>query len=318
MDEGTLTFTSLTEAAAPARIVAAGGGGEGPVGGAMADSLAVRVTDAYGNPVPGAEVAWAAASGNGAVQPAVSATDAQGIARARWTLGLLVGSPGQTASATLNDLPPVAFHATATTRGVPLQLVRVGGDGQTGEKETALADSLVVQLRMPGGEPVQGATVEWRALSGGGQVPPASVRTDAQGHARAAWTMGAVPGAAQASARVDDGVLAFSAAVRAAAVQVAGGDGQSATRGTILRDSLVVRVVDANGNPMAGATVRWSVVTGGGRVEQATSTSGADGTARTPRAMGLPRVRTRRPRRWRGWGRPGSRVRACQARSPSW
>ena len=289
VDEGTLVFTSLTEAAAPAQIVAVGGGGEGPVGGAMADSLAVRVTDAYGNLVQGAQVSWAAAAGSGGVEPAVSTTDAQGIARARWTLGLLVGAPGQTASATLDGLPPVAFHATATTRGVPLQLVRVGGDGQTGEMEAELADSLVVQLRMPGGEPVQGATVEWRVLSGGGRISPASVRTDAQGHARAAWTLGTALGDAQASARVDEGALLFTATAGApapAAVQVAGGDGQSATRGTILRDSLVARVVDAQGNPLAGVTVRWTAE-GGGHVERATSTTRADGTARTRWAVSL-------------------------------
>ncbi|HEX6911767.1 MAG TPA: Ig-like domain-containing protein, partial [Longimicrobium sp.] len=289
VDEGMLIFTALTEASAPAQIVAVAGGGEGPVGGAMADSLAVRVTDAHGNPVPGAEVAWAAAGGSGAVQPAVSATDAQGVARAQWTLGLRAGDPAQTASATLGTLPAVAFHATASTRGVTLQFVRTGGDGQTGVVRGVLPDSLSVLLRTPAGLPVQGGTVAWTATAGGGQVSPATSRTDAQGRARAAWTMGAAIGPAQATARMDEGVLTFSAAARVgppAAMQVLRGSGQSATRGTPVADSLVVRVVDAYGNPVAGAEVRWSVLTGGGRVENASTATRTDGTARTRWAVG--------------------------------
>jgi adhesin/invasin len=290
VDGGTLIFTSLTEAAAPARIVAVGGGGEGPVGGAMADSLAVRVTDAHGNLVQGAQVSWAAAAGSGGVQPAVSATDAQGIARAQWTLAPRVGAPAQAATATLALLPPVAFQATATTRGVPLQLARVGGDGQTGAAGSGLPDSLTVQLRTQAGAPVQGATVAWLVLSGGGHVSPATSRTDVQGRARTSWVMGPAVGPAQASARVDDGALTFSAVARVgapAAVQVSGGDGQSGTRGTILPDSLVVRVVDAHGHAVPGVQVQWSVLRGEGHLESATSTTGSDGKARTRWAVGF-------------------------------
>ncbi|HEX6041452.1 Ig-like domain-containing protein [Longimicrobium sp.] len=290
VDEGTLTFTARIEAAAPAHIAAVAGGGEGPVGGAMADSLAVRVTDQYGNPVSGVEVAWAAQTGGGSVQPAASTTDAQGMARAQWTLGPIVGTPGQTASATLGSLPPVAFQATAITRGVTLQLVRVGGDEQTGEIGAALADSLVVRLRTAAGVPVQGATVQWRVLTGGGQISPTSVRTDAQGHARAAWTMGSVPGPATASAQVDEGALLFTAAARAgspAAVQVVSGNNQSATRGTILADSLVARVVDAHGTPLAGVPVQWNVLSGDGHVQHTSAQTGPDGTVRTRWAVGL-------------------------------
>jgi hypothetical protein len=277
-----------SENAAPAQLVAVEGGGEGPVGGALADSLAVRVTDRYGNPVPGVEIAWAAGNG-GSVQPARSKTDAQGVARTQWVLGPIADA-AQAASAALAGLPPVTFQATGTVRDMPLQLVRVGGDGQTGEVGTLLGDSLVVRVRTTNGAPVQGAVVAWRVLAGGGQISPATVRTDAQGHARAAWTLGASVGAGQASATLKHDTLLFTALATVgapASVQVAAGNGQSATRGTILADSLVARVVDAYGNPVAGVAMRWSVVAGGGRLEHATSTTGADGTARTRWAMGF-------------------------------
>ena len=290
VDEGTLTFTALVEADAPAEIVAVAGGGEGPVGGTLADSLAVRVTDRHGNPAAGAEVDWAAGTGGGSVQPARSTADAQGIARARWTLGLLAGPPGQTATATLPGLPAVGFRATAFTRGVPLQLARVGGDAQTGEVGLRLADSLVAQLRTPAGAPVEGATVAWAVTGGGGQVLPATSRTDAQGRARAGWTMGTVPGAARASATVDQGALAFAATSVAgapAAVRSVAGDGQTAVRGTALADSLVARVVDRYGNAVPNAWVRWRLTAGDGHLQPDSSRTGASGEARARWAVGF-------------------------------
>jgi protocatechuate 3,4-dioxygenase beta subunit len=289
VDQGALTFTALVEADAPAAVGAVAGGGEGPVGGAMADSLAVRVTDRHGNPVAGTMIDWAVTSGGGAVSPARSATDAQGIARAQWTLGLLAGTPGQTASGTLAGLPPVAFQATAVTRGVPLQLIGIAGDGQTGGVRAVLADSLVVALRTPAGAPIQGATVVW-AATGGGRVSPAASRTDAQGRARAAWTLGAVAGTQLSSATVDEGTLRFFATARqdaAYGLRLVGGDGQSATRGTRLPNFLEVRVVDAYGNGVPETWVRWQVVRGGGRLEADSSLTGADGRARMRWALGL-------------------------------
>ncbi|HST58603.1 MAG TPA: Ig-like domain-containing protein [Longimicrobium sp.] len=290
VDSGTLVFTSLIQADAPAAMVAVAGGGEGLVGGALADSLAVRITDRHGNPVSGAEVDWSARTGGGAVSPARSATDAQGIARAQWRLGLLAGAPGQTASATVAGLPPVAFAATAGTRGVTLQLVRRSGHGQSAAAGTPLADSLVVELRTAAGEPVRGAAVAWSVAAGGGSIAPAATRTDAEGLARAAWTVGTAAGPVQASATVDEGTLAFAATVLAgapAALRVAAGDGQSATRGTALADSLAVRVTDRHGNPVPGAPVRWRVTAGGGRVEADETRTDGDGVARVRWSVGV-------------------------------
>lgn len=82
--------------------------------GAPVDSLAVRVVDRYGNPVSGASVAWTVKSGGGSVSPPAAQTDAQGIAKALWTLGPLVGAP-QVAEAAAASLAPVSFSAHATS-----------------------------------------------------------------------------------------------------------------------------------------------------------------------------------------------------------
>ncbi|HEV2132497.1 MAG TPA: protein kinase [Longimicrobiaceae bacterium] len=111
---GTATIRVVT--GAPAQRAIAGGDGQvGPVGRALATPLVVRVTDANGNPVSGVRVAWAVTTGAGAVQVTSARTNSGGLAEARWTLGPILGA--QTATATVDGLPPVTFTATANPNG---------------------------------------------------------------------------------------------------------------------------------------------------------------------------------------------------------
>jgi hypothetical protein len=50
------------------------------------------------------------------------------------------------------------------------------------------------------------------------------------------------------------------------AIQPVGGDGQTGAAGAALESAIVVRVEDATGQPVRGARVRFSVVSGGGRI----------------------------------------------------
>lgn len=287
VDSGTLVFTSLVQAAAPAAVAAVAGGGDGPVG-APLDSLAVRVTDAFGNPVPGAEVAWSALAGGGSLHPAVSAAGADGVARAQWILGPDAASP-QSARAAVGGLPPVAFSARGVTRGAPLQLAKRGGDGQRGPVGSVLLDSLGVVLRLPDGRPVAGAEVAWDVASGGGAIVSAVSRTDANGAASAVWRLGTELGLARATATVDGGTLVFTARVEAdepGELEIVGGNGATGGVGQRLADSLAVRVTDRHGNPVAGAAVAWSVLSGGGSLSPATSTADSLGVARARWTLG--------------------------------
>ena len=74
----------------------------------LADSVAIRVTDRFGNPVQGATVNFATAAGSGAVSPASAVTNDQGVARAAWTIGTTGGQ-------TLNvSTGPIQSSVTAT------------------------------------------------------------------------------------------------------------------------------------------------------------------------------------------------------------
>ena len=102
---------------AAAKIAIVKGDGQGaPVGAALPDSLVVRVTDSNDRPVQGQTVAFAVTEGGGTLAPPSAATNADGVAGARWTLGPAAGAQTATATATGGGAPPnvsVAFKATA-------------------------------------------------------------------------------------------------------------------------------------------------------------------------------------------------------------
>jgi hypothetical protein len=64
------------------------------------------------------------------------------------------------------------------------------------------------------------------------------------------------------------------------------GDGQDATAGSTLPDSLIVRVLDPNGDPLSGVTVEWEAQ-GGGSVSEASTESGVDGRTGIVRTLGM-------------------------------
>lgn len=76
----------------------------------------MQVVNRGGAAVPGVAVSWTVTAGGGSITPSTSVTDAQGVARARWTLGGRLDVTHE-ARATANGLPPVTFTATAKPAG---------------------------------------------------------------------------------------------------------------------------------------------------------------------------------------------------------
>jgi hypothetical protein len=79
--------------------------------------LRVRVTDAYGNPVPGTPVTFQAAAGSGSVAPSGPETDGAGETASAWTLGPDPGA--QLVTAFIPAGAAVEFTATAEGQPVP-------------------------------------------------------------------------------------------------------------------------------------------------------------------------------------------------------
>jgi hypothetical protein len=88
----TVTFLATAAAGAPAgSVVDNSSAFIAPVSAPTDEPLAVRVEDAYGNPVAGAVVSWTALSAGAGVSAASSTADAAGIARVGATLGAAPG-----------------------------------------------------------------------------------------------------------------------------------------------------------------------------------------------------------------------------------
>lgn len=108
---------------------------DGFVGQALADSLAVRVVDANGRPVPSATVMWSTDLGSGVLSSTQSLTDASGRARTSWTLGTRAGEQRAYASAVTTEgsrsvgfVVPAAPGATSAITLSPAQAFLVTGE----------------------------------------------------------------------------------------------------------------------------------------------------------------------------------------------
>src|ERR1044071_702264 len=72
----------------------------------------------------------------------------------------------------------------------------------------------------------------------------------------------------------------------ASALAIVSGNTQSALIGLPLPNPLVVKATDASGNPVSGAQVDWTILSGGGQLGSATTTTGADGTTQVLYTLG--------------------------------
>jgi hypothetical protein len=272
----------------PAKIdIVHGNGQSAPAGATLAEPIVVKVTDGLNRPVAGQAVVFAIDAGGGQVSPASVQTGDDGTASATWTLGNAAGQQTVKAQVSGDDLL-ASFNATAVS-GVGALLQLVSGNNQVAAVGSALADSLVVRVTDDRGNPVAGVEVQW-AVDGGGSISPASVSSGADGTAAAERVLGNASGpqTAQASA-VGLGSVTFTQTAEAAnptSLVLISGNTQTGAVGAQLAESLVVRLVDDNGNGVGGKAISWVVGTGGGSASPTTTTTNPNGLAWTRWTLG--------------------------------
>jgi adhesin/invasin len=248
-----------------------------------AESLVVQVVDRFGNPVPGVSVSWSAAGG-GDVSPASVVTGADGHAATQRILGSQVGSYGTTAVATPLPDDAVSFTTTAVAASLAFETE----PGATASSGQPIDPQPVLQLRDPSGAPLAraGVSVTVQIASGDGTLA-GTTRRESDGDGRVTFTDLAIVGAPGARTLIfaaEGYASAISTPVSLgvgapALVAAAAGDGQSATVGTAVSTPPAVVVRDAGGTPVAGVPVTFAVASGGGSVNDAVATTGADGVA---------------------------------------
>ena len=302
----TASATGLTTATGPAFSVTPGpastllllsGGGQSAVGAtAVPNPIVVRVSDAFGNPVPGATVAFAPAAASGSVSPSSGVTNAAGEVQTVWTLGALAGA--NTLNVTGAGLTPnplvVGATVTASAGGVVSQLVfttqpssGVAGVGMPsivvtakdvlGAVVTTFTDFVNIGIGAnPGGGIIWSGTVGTGAVAGVATFPGVSLTKVGVGYTIVA-TSGALV-ATSAPFDVTPGV--------AVSISADSGNAQTGTVGTALSSQLVVKAEDQFSNGVPGVAVAWAVAAGGGALSGTTSTTDATGRARTTLTLG--------------------------------
>jgi hypothetical protein len=279
-------------------VIVSGDDQAGTVGEEVDDPYVVRVQDAGGDPVAGVEVSWSVISGGGSVSSSSSSTDASGQASATHTLGSGTGS--QSVRATVSGLTPVNFTTTAVAGaaealGFTVQpsesdvgetitpAVEISARDAYGNHASSFTGTVTLTLASGGGS-LDGTTA--RSATGGiVSFPGLSVSEPGTGYRLAASAAG-VAGATSAAFDIIDPDGGDDEDGEPATISVFGGNGQSGTVGEALNDPYVVRVLDAQGDPVAGVTVSWSVISGGGSVSPSSSTTGAAGRASATRTLG--------------------------------
>ncbi|HUH13005.1 MAG TPA: Ig-like domain-containing protein [Longimicrobiales bacterium] len=277
--------------AVPAQVlITAGDQQVVPVGEGAPIPLSVRVTTQGGGAVGGEEVVWRVASGNAEIDPDTSSTDASGIATTTVRMGQSAGEV--TVTATVRDLPPATFVLEAAA-GAATSVVVIAGNNQVGAVGETLPDPVTVEARDRYGNPVPGATIAFSASIG--SLSPASVSTDAQGRASAAWTLPTTPGehgalASLAGSSAGATLKATATAGAPSTLEKVSGDAQQAPPGSALGEALVVRVLDSFGNPVPGTAVAFATPDGGSFGASAPVT-GQSGLAQTTWTLGSDETR---------------------------
>jgi protocatechuate 3,4-dioxygenase beta subunit len=254
----------------------------GTVGEALGESLVVLVTDRFGDPVSDAVVRWNA-EGGGTVDPGESTTDAEGRAGTRRILGTAPAT--YVTIATVEGVDDRAiFTSTALTARLVitsrLQAIAVSG--------VPLDPQPALQLQDADGTPIarEGVVVTVQIASGGGSLSGTTTATSnpAGEVAFADLAIHGSPGtrqlifAAEAFAPATSPPIALGAGAPAS-IELVAGDDQNAPAGAPLPVAPSVRVRDADGTPLPGIPVTFTVTKGGGTVEGETPVTDADGVA---------------------------------------
>ncbi len=231
-----------TDVPVPSGIELTGGDAQvGVVGQSLAQLLSVRVVDGQGNAFAGVPVEWEVVSGDGALS-ASSATNADGVAEATWTLGTTAGE--QTARASVPSVGSVPF--TATAEAGEATVLTVSEDSLSFHALGSTA-ALSVQAEDEFGNAVDVSGAQWSSA----EASVASV--DGSG------TVTAVA-KGQTEIAVTVGDLTEAVVVRvqqvAAAVIVSGPTEPMQSLGDTLQMTAVAE--DANGHAIADAVATWS------------------------------------------------------------
>ncbi len=234
--------------------------------------LSAAVRDQNDEIMSGAVVTWTS------LTPTVATVDQTGLITAVTNGSAQVTATSGTATAMV----------AVTVAQVAVAPTALSGNGQSATIGTALAMPLQARVHDRLGSPMAGQSVSFVVTSGSGSVGTPTSTTAADGIVSTTWILGtntSVPQLVSVSVTGASVFSTFSATALAGPATTfdfaptAAGNGQSAPFGTAVPVPPAVKLSDALGNGVAGASVTFAVTGGGGSVTGGTATTNASGIA---------------------------------------
>jgi uncharacterized protein with beta-barrel porin domain len=247
--------------------------------------LRVKFTDGI-NPVSNGDIDWSVVSGNASLTLSHTKTDEAGESETTLQIGANAGSIRVRA---IGSVPGTSIQASAdfTLSAGDATLVAVAGSGQTGAIGSTADQVFVFELRGADGSVLPGQTIQF--ATNDGTLTASSAVTGSDGRASVGLRYGGNPGTVQVTAH------AFGTRVSATGVastfvpllSIASGNNQAAAAGATLADALVIAITrpPTAAKGLQGLTVNWTVISGGGQLGSATSTT--DGNGRSSNTLRL-------------------------------
>ena len=256
----------------------------GHTGVALARPFVVEVRDTNGNPASGVTVTFTVTGGGGSLNPQTTRTNASGRASSRLTLG---DNPGtNTVTVSVDGVSQtVVFRAEAILAPPPPGLRIISGDGQIGAPGQTLAP-FIVEVRDQNGQPVSGLFVTF--IHDAGSLSTVLDVTGSNGRAETTLTLGSEVGTTTVTVYAGRASVTLKVTVALPPTRLVkvSGDNQTGHTGAALAHPLVVEVRDTNGDPVAGATVTFTVTGGGGLVNPETTRTNQSGRASSRLTLG--------------------------------
>lgn len=261
-----LAVFKTTAGAATHMILTGGNNQSATFSTAFAAPLTLKVLDANNVGVPNQQISFNGYHGLGAgatLNPGITYTDAQGNASDTATANNTIGCYTVQASLANSNIG-LTYNLCNTGNDV---LSVTGGDNQSTQVNTAFAAALQVKLTTFGNVPKQGVTLTFKAPASGASAALSSTTavTDANGLASVGATANGTPGSydvqVSASGATPTSLHLTNAAPAGSAAQIIvslAASPQSAPINSAFAP-LAVKVVDSVSNPVAGATVVYTV-----------------------------------------------------------
>jgi hypothetical protein len=173
-----------------------------------------------------------------------------------------------------NDAPPAVSTINVSS-----------GNNQTAAAGAKVADPIVLTLVDAGGSPVANTSASASVATGGGSLGTTSYTSDTSGKITiSTWTLGTTAGDQTLSVTSGTAKATVTAKATAGAAAKITALPDNASTGNIGASITApgVTVTDANNNPVANATVTFSVAANNGVLSGTTATTNVSGVARVP------------------------------------